>query len=114
VEFPNATDNTTHTIALSNPDKLLKAKVGNGYVCDSENTLNFANGSGVVKLVNLEVHAFIAPGHKAFDNVENCDMDQVSDIVPIAVGCALAGLVFFVLIAYMIGKRNRQKGYQSV
>ena len=38
-----------------------------------------------------------------------------NDIVPIAVGVALAVLVIVVLIAYMVGRRrNRQNGYQSV
>ena len=38
-----------------------------------------------------------------------------NDIVPIAVGVALACLVVAVLVAYMVGRRrNRQNGYQSV
>jgi len=38
-----------------------------------------------------------------------------SDVVPIVVGCALAGTVLLVLIAYLIGRRrNRARGYQSV
>jgi len=40
---------------------------------------------------------------------------QPNDIVPIAVGVALAALVVAVLIAYMVGRRrNRHAGYQSV
>lgn len=40
---------------------------------------------------------------------------QPNDIVPIVVGCALAGLVIVVLVAYLVGRRkNRQRGYQSV
>jgi len=40
---------------------------------------------------------------------------QPNDIVPIAVGIALALLVVVVLIAYVIGRRrNRQRGYESV
>jgi len=40
---------------------------------------------------------------------------QPNDIVPIAVGVALALLVVVVLIAYVIGRRrNRQRGYESV
>lgn len=47
---------------------------------------------------------------------EECDADEkVSDIVPIAVGVALASLIIVVLIAYLVGRRrSRQKGYQSV
>ena len=40
--------------------------------------------------------------------------DSDSDIVPIAVGCALAGLVLIVLIAYVIGRRKSHRGYEKV
>ncbi len=44
----------------------------------------------------------------------DCDY-QPNDIVPIVVGVCLAGLVVFVIIAYIIGRRrHRQRGYQSV
>ena len=44
-----------------------------------------------------------------------CAADQTtSNIVPIAVGAALAGLVVIVLIAYLIGRRKNKKGYESV
>lgn len=37
------------------------------------------------------------------------------DIVPITVGCALAGLVVVVLIAYLVGRRRSQaRGYLSM
>jgi len=38
-----------------------------------------------------------------------------NDVVPIIVGCALAGLVVMVLVAYLVGRRrSRARGYQSV
>ena len=37
-----------------------------------------------------------------------------NNIVPIAVGCALAGLVLIVLIAYVIGRRKSHSGYEKV
>ncbi|KAH8009904.1 hypothetical protein HPB51_021702 [Rhipicephalus microplus] len=44
-----------------------------------------------------------------------CSAGDISNIVPIAVGSALAALVIIVLIAYLIGRsKSRQKGYQSV
>ena len=44
-----------------------------------------------------------------------CPADDATDVVPIAVGAALAGLVVIVLVAYLIGrKRSRARGYQSV
>lgn len=51
---------------------------------------------------------------KEFRTPIDCDY-QPNDIVPIAVGVALAALVVAVLVAYMVGRRrNRQRGYQSV
>lgn len=44
----------------------------------------------------------------------HCTADNTSDVVPIAVGCALAGLVVIVLIAYLVGRRRRSGAYQSV
>lgn len=60
--------------------------------------------------------AFATQSSNDYGNFDECDADfTTSDIVPIAVGCALAALVVIVLIAYLIGrKRSRQKGYQSV
>lgn len=46
---------------------------------------------------------------------QDCATDDVSDLVPIAVGIALLALVVIVLIAYFIGRRrSRRLAYQSV
>lgn len=45
---------------------------------------------------------------------QDCELDT-PDIVPIAVGCALAALVFIVLIAYLVGRhRSQARGYLSM
>ncbi|GIY63478.1 uncharacterized protein CEXT_620141 [Caerostris extrusa] len=51
-----------------------------------------------------------------FNTAEECEADDtISDIIPIAVACALASLIIIVLIAYLVGRRRRdQKGYTSV
>ena len=47
--------------------------------------------------------------------VNKSEAAKSSSIVPIAVGCALAGLIIIVLIAYLIGRRkNDGRGYQQV
>jgi hypothetical protein len=49
-----------------------------------------------------------------FQTPMDCDY-RPNDIVPIAVGVALALLVVTVLISYLVGRRrHRQRGYQSV
>lgn len=44
----------------------------------------------------------------------NNDDNPTSSIVPIAVGCALAGLIVIVLVAYMIGRRKSGRGYNQM
>ena len=40
---------------------------------------------------------------------------EPNDVVPIAVGVALAVLIVVVLVAYIVGRRrNQARGYQSV
>jgi len=54
-----------------------------------------------------------APDHQ-FQLPSDCSY-RPNDIVPIIVGCALAGMVLMVLIAYMVGRsRSRARGYMSV
>ena len=49
-----------------------------------------------------------------FQIAMDCDYSP-TDVVPIAVGVALAGLVVLVLVAYLVGRRrSRQRGYESV
>ena len=51
--------------------------------------------------------------------VKVCDADSSSSrskVVPIAVGCALAGLVIIVLVAYLIGRfrSRKQEAYETL
>jgi len=70
-----------------------------------------------VKALDVRFDAFrnVVNGNQGqFRDPIDCDY-QPNDIVPIAVGVALAALVVAVLIAYMVGRRrNRHAGYQSV
>ena len=44
-----------------------------------------------------------------------CSKDMTTKgIVPIAVGAALAALVFIVVIAYIIGRKRRYQGYEAL
>ncbi|PSN33938.1 hypothetical protein C0J52_19342 [Blattella germanica] len=52
---------------------------------------------------------------KEGSNIEDCEPSSSPDIVPIAVGCALVGLVAIVLIAYLVGRRRSlARGYLSM
>jgi len=96
----------------------LIAHDGKSYKCSTSKSLTLS-GDVTVSWKDVQVEAYMdrrASKKEGFSDVEDCPEDtQTSDIVPIAVGCALAGLVVVVLIAYLVGRRrSRQKGYQSV
>lgn len=101
------------------PDSDYKIDAGSSYYCFTEIENQLTN----ISVPNVQVSAaFKDFRYQAFLNQNNFNTERkcgadfgTSDIVPIAVGCALAALVVVVLIAYLIGRRrSRQKGYQSV
>jgi len=84
---------------------------------------NENSGDGGIKLPDavlsakkVQLDAF--RGESAPPEMFQTSMDctyRPNDVVPIIVGCALAGLVLCVLIAYLVGRRkSRARGYQSV
>lgn len=70
---------------------------------------------GTLSVSHLQLQAFHKHDNSEFSAAKDCDAIDTPDIVPIAVGCALAGLVLIVLIAYLIGRRRAQaRGYLSM
>ena len=45
---------------------------------------------------------------------EECQLDMDDMLIPIIVGAALAGLVLIVLVAYLIGRKRSNAGYQTI
>lgn len=45
---------------------------------------------------------------------EECSLDDDTIIIPIAVGAALGALIVLILVAYVIGRRKSQVGYQTL
>jgi len=65
--------------------------------------------------LGFKLQAFNAVPHvTSLQSGPHCSADAMSDIVPIAVGCALAALVLLVLVSYLVGRRRRAAAYQSV
>ncbi|XP_035212251.1 lysosome-associated membrane glycoprotein 1-like [Stegodyphus dumicola] len=97
-----------------NDSKLFSVKAGNSYLCSSTEDVPLMNVT--MEVYHIHIQAFGIQKNGEFSTAEECDSDyKVSDVVPIAVGCALAALIVVVLIAYLVGRRrSRQKGYQSV
>jgi lysosomal-associated membrane protein 1/2 len=116
--FNNTQNPGEHVTAyLSNPVSYLKADLDHSFACAVKKDVILSSGEeATLKITDMKVQAFMKASSKGnFGDAENCDNSKSRDIVPIAVGCALVGLVVIVLIAYLIGRRrSRQQGYQSV
>lgn len=87
---------------------------GKSYLCKAEQKVKL--NDTYLHTWQLQYEAFRSKSDHKFASAEDCAADQkTSDIVPIAVGCALAALVVIVLVAYLIGrKRSARQGYQTV
>ncbi|VFV40706.1 lysosome-associated membrane glycoprotein 1 [Lynx pardinus] len=92
--------------------RALQATIGNSYKCNAEERVEVTEAFSV-NIFKVWVQAFQVQGDK-FGSVEECQLDENSMLIPIAVGGALAGLVLIVLIAYLIGRKRSHAGYQTI
>jgi len=92
----------------------IHAHGGNAFKCAASEEL--ALGEHVkATIVDLRVQPFMTGSENDFGKAELCEADKIpNNIVPIAVGAALAALVVIVLVMYLIGRRKHQRGYQTV
>jgi len=89
---------------------------GNSYACDAMMDFKLTGDLNVtVSTVDLRIQPYMTSESDGFGLMERCDADKITNnVVPIAVGAALAALVVIVLIMYLIGRRKHQRGYQTV
>uniref|UniRef100_A0A3P8UFZ2 Lysosome-associated membrane glycoprotein 1 n=1 Tax=Cynoglossus semilaevis TaxID=244447 RepID=A0A3P8UFZ2_CYNSE len=95
----NWSDMTSNTLGLS-------------YMCNAEQTL-VVDANFSLNTFKLQIQPFQVTTEQ-FATAEECQMDQDQMLIPIIVGAALAGLVLIVLIAYLIGRKRSQAGYQTI
>ncbi|XP_046401510.1 lysosome-associated membrane glycoprotein 2-like [Ischnura elegans] len=95
--------------------------LGSSYRCSHKVSVNLtevnasAPRNAILSFSKVQVQAFVNSTSGTFGGVYDCPGMDTSDIVPIAVGCALAGLVIGVLIAYLVGRRrSHARGYLSM
>lgn len=110
VTLPKAKEPTFH--AANTSLKALEASVGNSYKCNAEQQVRVTEAFSL-NMYQVWLQAFRIDGGK-FGSVEECQLDENSMLIPIAVGGALAGLVLIVLIAYLIGRKRSHAGYQTI
>ena len=119
VSFSNGTKNFfsdfTHNATFG-------ANKDQSYTCVSPltlrlNTNNSNDTSATLKMSDYTIRAFGTFGTKnSFGSEANCVNSETFQYIPIIVGCALAGLVLLVLVAYVIGRCYTQKkgGYERL
>ncbi|XP_049634492.1 lysosome-associated membrane glycoprotein 1 [Suncus etruscus] len=110
VTLPEAKELAFH--AANTSLKALEASVGNSYKCNAEQQVRVTEAFSL-NMYRVWLQAFRIDGGK-FGSVEECQLDENSMLIPIAVGGALAGLVLIVLIAYLIGRKRSHAGYQTI
>lgn len=103
--------------------ELFRGQTGHSYECEKSHSLplesaNSTDYNVTVEFNKVKVQPFENDGKEA-SATNSCpsgeNTPKSSSIVPIAVGCALAGLIVIVLIAYLIGRRKSDsRGYQQV
>ncbi|KAG1938980.1 lysosome-associated membrane glycoprotein [Pimephales promelas] len=91
--------------------ELFSAAPGHSYSCSAETVYM---GKGVsLDLTNYRLQAFNIKNN-GFGTTDLCKADQPDYRVPIAVGIILIILIVIVVIAYLISKKRRSNGYQSL
>lgn len=116
--FPSIKDK--NITKLYNNKTEFSTPLSKSYRCAKEQSFNLLQDGTNVTIGNIELsHVQLEAFHKTMDGsfgaAEDCEGSSSPDIVPIAVGCALVGLVAIVLIAYLVGRRRSQaRGYLSM
>ncbi|XP_059363287.1 macrosialin-like [Carassius carassius] len=96
---------------MNNSLELFSVDAGYSYSCKDEMVYM---GNGVsLDLTRYKVQAFDIK-NKNFGPPELCKADQPDYRVPIAVGVILIILIIIVVIAYLISRKRRTDGYQSL
>lgn len=127
--FPNATEGVVNASYTLFPNTSISGTNGSYYYCKKDTTFTLTAGKKDYQVqadfMDWKVEPFVQKNSEDFGSGKDCYQDHPtptpthnkssdSDIVPIAVGCALAGLVLIVLIAYVIGRRKSHRGYEKV
>lgn len=114
--LPNTTWKENLTLVHTRPEFTTPTKMSYTCVKPDPMVLNSSQTTEVtMTLSNVHFEAFGAKKEKSFSEAMDCNTFETPDVVPIAVGCALAALVIVVLISYLVGRRRSQaRGYLSM
>ncbi|XP_008285995.1 lysosome-associated membrane glycoprotein 1 [Stegastes partitus] len=90
---------------------LFAAKIGRSYSCRNE---SIYMGNGLYLDVTQDRLQAFNVSNNDFGTPDNCAADQPDYRVAIAVGVTLLVLIAVVVIAYLLGRKKRTDGYQSL
>ncbi|KAH8356936.1 lysosome-associated membrane glycoprotein 1 [Drosophila serrata] len=118
-DFPDAKENQTIQLIHRGTEEF-KAPEKMSYHCTRVQMLNLTETVdakpliGWISVSQVQVEAFRTTNATGFSAVHDCDSSETSDVVPIAVGIALAALILVVLISYLCARRrSTSHGYMS-
>ncbi|XP_048588703.1 lysosome-associated membrane glycoprotein 1 [Nematostella vectensis] len=106
--------NFTGVVEARANDSSILVKKGYSYLCEKEDSINL--GSDVLLIFkSIKVQPF----SDEFGEFVNCEeknnqKDGTDNVVPLVVGCVLAGLVLILIITYCVGKHRKQHGYENM
>uniref|UniRef100_A0A1B6C202 Lysosome-associated membrane glycoprotein 5 n=1 Tax=Clastoptera arizonana TaxID=38151 RepID=A0A1B6C202_9HEMI len=116
--FINNTWSSNTTLIFTYSKQIFERNINDSYTCEAPNDVKLncsMTDLNVLKLSNMQVQAFGTTKNKNFGVAIDCITRETPDIVPIAVGLALALLVIVVLIGFLISRRRSQaRGYLSM
>ncbi|XP_034098956.2 lysosome-associated membrane glycoprotein 1 [Drosophila albomicans] len=119
-DFPDAKENQTIQLIHVSQNTDFKTPEKMSYHCTRAQQFNMSetiDGSGAIGYISVshvQVEAFRTSNTTGFSTVHDCDSSETSDVVPIAVGIALAALIVVVLISYLCARRrSTSRGYMS-
>ncbi|XP_052837762.1 lysosome-associated membrane glycoprotein 1 isoform X2 [Drosophila gunungcola] len=118
-DFPDAKENQTIQL-IHRGDGEFKTPEKMSYHCTRVQKMNLTETLDAKQLIgwisvsHVQVEAFRTSNATGFSDVHDCDSSETSDVVPIAVGIALAALILVVLISYLCARRrSTSRGYMS-
>ncbi|XP_049922413.1 macrosialin [Epinephelus moara] len=112
LSYPLSKERKLPYTATNNSMHLFAAKIGHCYSCKSD---SLYMGDGLYLDVNQDrMQAFNLTKSNDFGLPDPCPADRPDYRVAIAVGVTLLVLIVVVVIAYLLGRRRRADGYQSL
>ncbi|KAG9346388.1 hypothetical protein JZ751_006699, partial [Albula glossodonta] len=108
----NPADPSAKYSARNDSVQLFRAAVGHSFSCRNQSVFL---GKGIhLDLTQGRMQAFNISNPSTFGPPDFCPADQPDYRVAIAVGIVLIILIIIVVLAYLIGRRKRTDGYQSL